>query len=69
MSMPEETTAAVEWALHQSMTVEGIECPVVGQDGEVDQHLLTHFVREYFNTNKVVYSSFSAADLLPYLEP
>lgn len=52
--MPEETQAAVDWAVSQL-------------DEGYDHGDLVDKVREYFNENDIEYSTFSYADLAPYL--
>lgn len=50
--MPIETNDAITWAL--------LQLPE-------NEHELVDKVREYFNTNVVVYLTFSYNDLVPYL--
>lgn len=62
--MPIETSQALLWALTQ---------PYVDFDGNVNPvtkitiQPLVDKVREYFNTNKITYTTFSYDDLKPYL--
>ena len=61
--MPIKTVQAVEWALQQTVTEEGLEVPVTKET----VHFLVDKVREYFNANGIEYDSFSYGDLMPYL--
>jgi len=49
--MPVQTQEAVDWAIAQ---------------GAVDPHDIVDKVREYFNSNGVVYDTFSYDDLVPF---
>jgi len=60
--MPQETSAAIEWALQQTYVDElGIEYPVTKND-----RMIVNFVRTYFNDNDIEYDTFSYLDLEPY---
>jgi hypothetical protein len=62
--MPVETQQAVDWALTQKVVMPwGDEYPIT-KDTTQD---LVDKVREYFNTNKIQYSTFDYDDLVPYL--
>ena len=63
--MPEETKQAVEWALQQTWVGEFGEEYTITKDHSWQ---LVDKVREYFNHHDVEYSTFSYADLEPYLE-
>jgi len=53
--MPQETQAAVEWALQQEGVT--LEHP----------HTLVDAVRRYFNEHNIEYQTFSFEDMLPFL--
>lgn len=62
--MPLETQEAVNWALQQTITTDWGETYPVTKESYGD---LVEKVREYFNTNKIEYTTFSYDDLQPYL--
>lgn len=57
--MPEQTPDAIAWAMTQHYEGE----PVTTDNASA----MVDLVRQYFNTNKIVYSTFSYNDLLPLL--
>lgn len=62
--MPNETIEAVNWALQQTYIDQfGNQKPITKEAAQqfVDK------VREYFNTNNIVYETFSYDDLIPFL--
>jgi hypothetical protein len=61
--MPIDTQVAVDWALTQTYTMDGDIYPLTKDDVP----MLTTKVREYFNTNKISYITFSYDDLKPFL--
>lgn len=62
--MPIETQDAVNWAFQQQYEVE----PGLNVHVSIDMPFtVVDKVREYFNTNGIVYSTFSYYDLKPYL--
>lgn len=62
--MPEQTQQAIKWALQQTWADAFGQIHQVSSDNA--QHL-TDKVRDYFNTNNIVYDTFSYDDLIPYL--
>lgn len=62
--MPNETQAAVEWALTQTyIDFGGYEHPITKEDTQP----LVDKVCEYFRANKIAYETFSYSDLEQYL--
>jgi hypothetical protein len=61
--MPIETQDAINWALQQQFVGEFTTIQVTKDTPQ----LFVDKVREYFNTNKILYESFSYDDLQPYL--
>lgn len=61
--MPNETQKAVDWALQQTVDVNGVEYEVSGNTPA----LLVMKVREYFNENNIKYETYSYSDLKDYL--
>ena len=66
--MPVETTQAIEWAKQQIFQMGEEAIPVQDAQGNINSFFLVHFVREYFNTNSIEYSTFSYDDLEPLLQ-
>ena len=66
--MPEQTQQAIEWALQQSIEVDGFVNRVKDEGSEnINHQLLVDYVRKYFNDNNIEYGTFSFDDLKPYL--
>lgn len=61
--MPIETSNAINWALTQTINIEGEEYPIT-KDTPI---FLVDKVREYFNLNSITYSTFSYNDLIPFI--
>lgn len=62
--MPDETIQAVTWVLQQTYTdFSGKELQVTKDT----RHILVDKIGDYFNTNNIVYDTFSYDDLIPFL--
>lgn len=61
--MPTQTQSAVNWTLQQTYTDGFGKAHAITKD---DAGQIVDKVREYFNTNKVTYATFSYDDLKPF---